>query len=340
MSLAQEIGRHLNFSREELKQTNRAAYLAKSDLESRVVYEFPELQGVIGEYYARAAGEDPVVAQAIREHYLPRFAGDELPQSRPGLAVALADKLDSLSGFFACGLIPTGSQDPFALRRAAAGCAQIIIVNDLDLPIRELLTLNFHLLKADAPPAFREKMETGRERAESIIQFLEQRVENIMSEQGIAYDVVNAVSQIGLSRADLAGAFRRARALNQYRANAAFAHLRAGFTRSVNILRSAAKSQSPEELPQVRETLFVHDSERALHEAAAQTWERVRPLLAAGDYQAALDETAKLTPLIDAFFEAVMVLDKDEEVRKNRMSLLREITSLTQEIGDISQIVD
>ena len=118
--LSEVIATRLVYSAQEMIATSRAAYLAKADLGSRVVYEFPELQGIIGEYYALAAGEDTVVAQAVREHYLPRFAGDDLPESKPGIAVALADKLDSIAGFFAMGMIPSGSQDPYALRRAAA----------------------------------------------------------------------------------------------------------------------------------------------------------------------------------------------------------------------------
>ena len=344
ITLAREIGRTLGFDRQEMAQTERAAYLAKSDLESKVVYEFPELQGIIGEYYANAAGEDPVVAQAIREHYLPRFAGDELPKTKAGMAVALADKIDSIAGFFAVGLIPTGSQDPFALRRAANGCAQIIIDNGLELPIRDLLKLDFDLLQADAPREYRDKMKTTQERADSILQFFQQRAETIMSEQGVGYDILNAVNRVSLRRGDLAGSFRRAMVLQKYRADEGFARLRTGFTRAANIIRSA-KGSAPQPaaeapLPPVREELLIDESERELYRKLQEVEAAARPLIEAGDYQAALDEASKLTPYIDAFFESVMVLDKDEAVRNNRIALLRQIVALTADIGDISQIVE
>ena len=339
ITMAKEIGRILGFDRETMAQTERAAYLAKSDLESKVVYEFPELQGIIGEYYANAAGEDPVVAQAIREHYLPRFAGDDLPETKPGMAVALADKIDSIAGFFAAGMVPTGSQDPFALRRAASGCTQIIINNELDLPIRDLLKLDFDLLQADVPAEQKDKLKTTQERADSILQFFQQRAENVMSEHGVGYDIVNAVGRVGLRKGDLAGSFRRAMVLQKYRANEGFARLRAGFTRSANIIRSAMGAEQKEEaLPQVDEALLTDPSEQELYRQLKQAETKVAPLIEAGDYQAALDEAGKLTPYIDAFFESVMVLDKDEKLRRNRIALLRQIVDLTADIGDISQI--
>ncbi|MBR5428964.1 MAG: glycine--tRNA ligase subunit beta [Firmicutes bacterium] len=342
ITLAKEIGRRLGFDREEMAQTERAAYLAKSDLESKVVYEFPELQGIIGEYYANAAGEDPVVAQAIREHYLPRFAGDELPQTRAGMAVALADKIDSICGFFAAGMVPTGSQDPFALRRAASGCTQIIIANQLDLPLRDLLKLDFDLLRVDVPQEYQDKLKTTPERADNILQFFQQRAENIMSENGVGYDILNAVNRVGLRRGDLAGAFRRAMVLQKYRANEGFARLRAGFTRSANIIRSAREKEAKpaDARPQVNEALLTDASEQELYRQLRQVEAAVRPLIDAGDYQAALEEASRLTPYIDAFFDSVMVLDKDEAVRRNRIALLDEIVALTEDIGDISQIVE
>lgn len=344
MTLSREIGRKLGFSREEMARTERAAFLAKSDLESKVVYEFPELQGIIGEYYANAAGEDPQVAQAIREHYLPRFAGDELPETKPGMAVALADKIDSIVGFFAAGLIPTGSQDPFALRRAASGCAQIIVNNELALSIRDLMQLDFDLLKADVPAEQKATLKTNEERAESILQFFQQRAETIMSERGVGYDILNAVNRLSLSRGDLAGAFRRAMVLQKYRANEGFARLRAGFTRSANLIRNAVGAdqagQKEVQLPSVDEALLVDASERELFRELKKAEASVSPLIAAGDFQAALEEAAKLTPYIDAFFDSVMVLDKDEKLRSNRIALLGRIVALTADIGDISQIVE
>ena len=164
-----------------------------------------------------------------------------------------------------------------------------------------------------------------------------------MSEHGVGYDILNAVSRVGLRKGDLAGSFRRAMVLQKYRATEGFARLRAGFTRSANIIRSARGKDVPEEteaLPPVNEQLLIDPSERELYARLQQVEQTTRPLIAAGEYQAALDEAAKLTPYIDAFFDSVMVLDKDEAVRKNRIALLRQIVDLTADIGDISQIVE
>ena len=338
VKLSEEIARQLQYSEAELAQTRRAAYLAKADLGSRVVFEFPELQGIIGEYYAHAAGEDPVVAQSIREHYLPRFAGDELPESKPGIAVALADKLDSLCAFFAIGMIPSGSQDPYALRRAAMGCAQIILRHQLDLRLRELLPVAFDLIEADAPAVAKEKKISGRDRLESAILFMHQRLENIMSEQGISYDVINAVNRVGLAKADLAGVLHRANMIQSYRQNPRFDALLAGFTRAANILRSAAEKKKEQALT-VTPALLVDPCEEALYGQVLRVKEKIQPLLEAGAYQKVFDEVSELTPFIDTFFDTVMVMDKEEAIRKNRIALLLEIVDLTADVGDLSQIV-
>ncbi len=336
IKLAVFLGQQLGYSKEELEQTRRAAFLAKADLGSRVVYEFPELQGIIGEDYALAAGEDPVVAQAIREHYLPRFAGDELPESKPGIAVALADKLDSLSGFFAIGMIPTGSQDPYALRRAAAGCAQIITKRQLQLNMKEVMRYAFQLMEQDAPDFDSAKVE---EMLTAVIGFFRQRLDNILSENGVNYDIVNAVS--GLPDTDLYTILRKAHALHQHRRNSGFPLLLAGFTRAANLLRSATEKGSVEwQSRQVQEELFRDQSEKALWLELQAAARLVEPALAAGDYNAALDAVGALTNQINSFFEAVMVMDEDLAVRNNRLALLSDIISLTAEIGDLSKIVE
>lgn len=335
VALAEVIGRALHFTEEEMTQTRRAAYLAKADLGSRVVYEFPELQGIIGEYYANAAGEDPVVAQAIREHYLPRFAGDELPETKPGMAVSLADKLDSICGFFLVGLVPSGSQDPYALRRAAAGCAQITIRKGLDLPLRDILTASFELLKKDAP-LIAEADETDRlEQLKNIVMFMHQRLENMMTEDGISYDVINAVQSVALQKADLQGTMLRAKMLQEYRQSDSFKEVISGFTRATNILRSAKDGGAVAVDP----ALFTDPAEQALYDGILAVKEEIKPLLEKEDYKGVFDAAGKLTPLVHGFFDAVMVMDKDDAVRLNRIALLKEIKDLTADVGDLSQIV-
>ncbi|MBO7668317.1 MAG: hypothetical protein J6T26_07630, partial [Firmicutes bacterium] len=208
-------------------------------------------------------------------------------------------------------------------------------------PIRDLLKLDFDLLQADVPEEQKPQLKTTKEGADSILQFFQQRAETVMSEHGVGYDILNAVSRVGLRRGDLAGAFRRAVVLQKYRANEGFAKLRAGFTRSANIIRNAVGAEQKEEAPaRVDEALLVDASERELYKELQQVETRVRPLTDAGDFQAALEEASKLTPYIDAFFDSVMVLDKDEKLRNNRIALLERIVALTADIGDISQIVE
>jgi len=337
VALAEYIGQQLGFSQTELEHTSRAAYLAKADLASHVVYEFPELQGIIGEYYALAAKEDAAVAQAIREHYQPRFAGDELPESKAGLAVALADKLDTMLAFFAIGQIPSGSQDPFALRRAAAGCTQIIVRHQLNLVLRDVLGYAYGLLEKDVPNL---DMSLMPERIESAVSFLHQRLENLLSEGGVSYDVVNAIQSIGLQQGNLFAAQRRALALQSFRSHPAFPQLLAGFNRSANILRSAAEKGQSMELPPVTEARFVDPTENQLFAAVQAAESRFAALVEAGSYQEALECLSQLAEPINAFFEAVMVMDPDLDVRANRMSLLQRIVAMADSMADLRKIVE
>ncbi len=332
--LSQFIAGQLGFSAAEIAETNRAAYLAKADLGSRVVYEFPELQGVIGEYYALAAGEDATVAKAIREHYLPRFAGDELPESKPGIAVALADKLDSIAGFFAMGIIPSGSQDPYALRRAAAGCTQIIIRNGLNIRMRDILPYAFELVKADATSL--GAADTA-ETAVKVINFLNQRVENTLSDQGISYDVINAVREgLTAGEGDIIGLFSRAHALQIYKQSDKFPAVLSAMTRIGNIMRAVAGDAEATVDP----GLFVDESEGRLFAAVERLGEQVKAAIAACEYEKILPYLSELTPYVHDFFEAVMVMDKDDAVRANRQALLKRILMITDEIGDFAKIVE
>ena len=338
VSLAEYIGKALHYSEAELAQTKRAAYLAKADLQSRVVYEFPELQGIMGEYYAQAAGEDAEVAQAIREHYLPRFAGDALPETKAGIAVALADKMDSIAAFFAIGQIPSGSADPFALRRAASGCTQIIVKNELPLRLREVLPYALDLLKLDVPELDRGKLG---ESLENVVNFFQQRLENLLNEEGVAYDVVNAIRQSSLRQSSLVNAVRKARAIHGLRRETHFHGLLAGYHRAANILRSAMeKAGKKPEIPVVDEHLFVQPAENELYQAVLQAEEKVKALVEQGDYHGALAELSTLTEPIDAFFTAVMVMDPDENIRNNRMALLNRIVAMSDAIADLREIVE
>ena len=331
---AEFIGKKLGFTEEELEQTARAAYLAKADLESRVVYEFPELQGIIGEYYANAAGEDPVVAQAIREHYLPRFAGDELPQTKPGLAVALADKLDSIAGFFAMGIIPSGSQDPFALRRAALGCVLTAVQHQLDLSFRDVIAYDFELIRADAPNGIEE--DKAAERLDAAVAFLDQRVGNVMSDENISYDVVNAVEAGTVAgNGNAMSLLRRARALAAFREDAAFAPMLAALTRVGNIIRSAKEEIGTE----VKADLLTDAAEKELFTAVTAAEEKIAPLLAEENITGIMRVLADMAPVIQNFFDNVMVMDKDDAIRGNRQAMLKRIMEMSAQVGDFGKIV-
>lgn len=328
------IAEKLDYSEAEKAQTVRAAYLAKADLGSRVVYEFPELQGIIGEYYAKAAGEDEQVAKAIREHYLPRFAGDELPESKAGIAVALADKLDSVAGFFAMGIIPSGSQDPYALRRAASGCVQIIIRNGLNLKMSELLPYAFELLKADATTLQAADMA---ETATKVIGFLSQRVENLLSEEGVSYDVVNAAKGSPVAREGrIIDFFSRAHAMQIYKKTAEFPTILAAMTRAANIIRSGKE----EIRDSVDESLFVDETESSLYAAVLRMGAAINAAVAACQYDKIMPYLMELVPYVHDFFDKVMVMDKDDNIRANRQALLKQLVAITDEIGDFTKIVE
>ncbi len=321
------IGQRLGYSAEQLRKTDRAALLMKGDLVSRAVYEFTELQGIMGEYYARKDGENPEVAQAIREHYQPRFAGDDLPATAVGRVAAIADKLDSIVGFFAVGIQPTGSQDPYALRRAATGVTQIIVRNALPLSVGELIQENYDLLAQEVALS-----ETEVQTQAAVTAFLGQRLENLLAEEGLSYDVIQAVAAAGYDRLDLA--YRRAQALAAFRQEAAFQELLAGFTRAANIVRKSGNGAAA-----VDPALLQEEAEQQLYQTWRQVAVQVEESLQRQDYLQALSQISGLRGAIDRFFQDVMVMAEDEALRGNRLALLAQIVALSQEIGDLSQIV-
>ena len=324
-TLAGHIATKLGFSDDDRRDTERAAELLKCDLVSNAVYEFTELQGIMGEYYAQHDGETPQVAAAIREHYLPRSAGDALPQPKAGIALALADRLDSLVGFFAQGMIPTGSQDPYALRRAAIGVMQILLQNKLGLNLLWLCQKAYALyegitLERDEPATL-----------EALASFFEQRLENILAEEGVAYDVVNAVS--GLPLFCPLYNYQKAHALADFRGDGEFAQLMAAYGRAANLLKNAQPAA------EVQEQLLEEQAERELFAALSAASSKVKSALALRDYLAALRVLASVRPQLDAFFEAVMVMAESEALRGNRLALLQKLVAMTAELGDLSALV-
>lgn len=322
--LALSIADKLAYTDVDKADTERAALLIKCDLVSTAVYEFTELQGIMGEYYARHDGETDQVAAAVREHYLPRFTGDELPQTKAGIALALADRLDSLAGFFSQKMIPTGSQDPYALRRAAIGVTQILLQYQLPLDLAEL--------SAEAVSGYEgvAQAQSAEETVKALVAFFRQRLDNALADEGITYDVINATAALQFA-VPLVN-YKKAHALADFKQDEGFGELLAGYNRAANLLKNVDQTYT------VDAATLTEPEEKALLAAEEQTAQALSAAVAAGDYAGALKALAAIRPQIDEFFVNVMVMADDEQVRANRLALLQKLVSLAAEIGDISKL--
>ncbi len=305
----------------------RAARLAKCDLATEMVGEFPELEGIMGRHYALHDGEPEVVAVAIEEHYRPRGAGDAIAATPAGRAVALADRLDTLVGIFACGLRPTGEKDPYGLRRAALGVLRTLIEGELDLDLARLVEAAADLLPAGLPAA--------AEAPGTVLDFALDRLRAWYQEQGVPVEVYEAVRARNPTRP--LDFDRRVKAVLAFRALPEAEALAAAHKRIRNILR-----QAEEKGLAVAETVdparLAEPAERALHEAVARAEAEIAAPLAAGDYEAVLKRLAALRGAVDAFFDQVLVMAEDEAVRANRLALLRALTALFLEVADIGRL--
>ncbi len=301
----------------------RAAYLCKADLLTEMVGEFPELQGIMGHYYALHDGESAFVAGAIEQHYFPKGAGGELPAGPIALSVALADKLDTLTGIFGIGLAPTGEKDPFGLRRAALGTVRILIEKQLPLDVRAL----FERARGQFP---------GGVVAESVAQdlygFLLERLKPYLREQGFRPDEIDAVLSLNPTRLDQT--LKRLEALQAFRRLPEAEALAAANKRIRNILRQAGGTPAAE----VNPALLREDAEKHLAEQVAARRTEVEPLFHHADYGAALKRLASLRPAVDAFFDKVMVMTDDPAVRNNRLALLNNLSELFLGAADISRL--
>lgn len=320
---------NLGLIQAHVAEADRAAELAKCDLATEMVREFTELQGIVGGLYARAQGEPEEVADAVYDHYRPAGMDDSIPRNLIGCAVALADKLDSLTGCFAVGIVPTGSSDPFALRRASLGVVKIILERELPVSLslavaaasRGLLT---HPPKKGVTPA----------QESHILEFLLDRARFLFREKdGFGYDEVNAVFRAGAE--DLLDARRRLEALRAIRKSKNFEPLAVSFKRIRKIIEKAnRKGQSQPVNPE----LFENDAERALYTAMRAASPKVQSEKRAGHYRGALEVIAGLRPDVDRFFEGVMVMAENESVRNNRLALLAELLREFTTVADFSEI--
>lgn len=302
----------------DVAQTLRAAELCKADLVCEMVGEFPELQGIMGHYYALNDGLDETVASAIEEHYLPRFAGDRLPESPVGVSVALADKLETLVGIWGIGLKPTGDKDPYGLRRNALGILRMAMQHNLTLS--SLVQIAFDTF---------EKGKLADGTVSEVLEFMDARL-SIMLQNDYAHDEVAAV--LAVKTGNLGDIPARLSAVSHFKKLAEAQALSAANKRVSNILKKNAVSLNE---IQIENALLVEPAEKDLYAAVSTIAQRVQPSLANKDFQAALTHLAQLKAPIDAFFDSVMVMAEDPKIRHNRLNLLAFIQKQTNAVADI-----
>ena len=318
-AIAQLIGIRLG-SDALAKQADTAARLAKADLLTDMVGEFPELQGIMGGYYARHDGLGDEVAAAIEDHYRPRFAGDALPRNAVGTVVALADKLETLAGLFAIGQLPTGDKDPFALRRHALGIVRMLMEKDLPLPLGELVAAALALF-----PQAQPKTE------EQLTDFIYERLAGSLREQGYSAQEVDAV--LALRPQLLGDVAKRLAAVRAFAALPEAQALAAANKRIGNILKKAERADA-----HVSEPLLQEDAEKALYAATLRIAPQAGAQFEAGDYTASLQTLAALRAPVDAFFDGVMVNAEQTDLRLNRLGLLATLHQAMNRVADLSRL--
>jgi glycyl-tRNA synthetase beta chain len=320
----------------DVEKTKRAAWLAEADLLTEVVGEFPELQGLMGKYYALAQGEDAAVAAASEEHYKPLGPNDRVPTDPVSIAVALADKIDRLVGFWAIDEKPTGSKDPYALRRAALGVIRIALATNNELVPRNLFEMHIKRFRPDLSDV--EIANAG----DSFQDFFEDRLKVQLRDEGARHDLVDAVLHLGGKEAGVVSIVRRVEALGEFLDTEDGKNLLAGYRRAVNIIRIEEKRDGRSYYDQPDPALYRQDEERALSEAVELARVAGAAAVAKGDFAAAMSAMAKLRPHVDAFFDKVTVnvaegADK-ERLRENRLKLLSEIREGTRAVADFSSV--
>ena len=315
----------------DVDQVRSAALLAKADLTTGMVGEFPELQGVMGRYYAMHEGEKQAVADAIAEHYAPLGPADRCPTAPVSVAVALADKVDSLVGFFAINEKPTGSKDPFALRRAALGVIRLIVENKLRLPLLVLFQNADRLLEEQIATA------GGKLNARELLDFFADRLKVALRENGVRHDLISAVFALG-GEDDLVRLLARVDALRTFLESEDGANLLVAYRRASNIVRIEEKKDGKSYNSGVDAARLRQGEEKALHQALAASAEAGGRALDAEDFGGAMAALAQLRRPVDAFFDKVTVNCGEDDLRANRLRLLSEVRSTLNRVADFSQI--
>ncbi|MBW1693235.1 MAG: glycine--tRNA ligase subunit beta [Deltaproteobacteria bacterium] len=319
--LAGAVGKDKNLK----KEVTRAALLCKADLVSHVVVEFPKLQGIMGRVYAAITGEPKNVSAAIEEHYRPIYSGGKLPETSAGAILSIADKIDNICGFFSIGLTPTGASDPYALRRQGIGIIQIMQDKGFSFSLRGMIekSIKLHGIKG---------VKKIGEIADKVNTFLHNRMAHQLSEDGFSKDVIAAVASVSVD--NVPDVWNRTKALQNLKTAPDFEPIAVSFKRVVNIIK---KAKAFKEKP-VNISLFQHRSESKLYSEFKKVNKKVSNNLAKGNLEQALHEIASLRNTVDAFFDGVLVMDKNAEIRGNRLNLLKHIADLFETISDFSKI--
>ena len=348
-------------------EAREAARFAKADLSSEMVYEFPELQGLMGSYYAKAAGKSDAIAAAAQDHYAPLGPSDDVPTAPVSIAVALAEKIDKLTGFWAIDEKPTGSKDPFALRRAALGVIRILVENEIRLNVADLVLramgdpkgefapeLRIVALNTSAdgraifasedeekagtiPPAMIEAFDFADSIPTSVLSFLHDRLKVYLKDQGVRHDIIDACIAME-GNDDLTLLVKRAKALSETLKTDDGENLIQGFKRANNILSQAEAADGVEYSYGADIKFAETDEERALFDALDKAEAQINPAMAAQDFTAAMSAMASLRGPIDAFFDAVQVNSDNSTVRRNRLNLLSRIRTICSSVADLTKI--
>jgi glycyl-tRNA synthetase beta chain len=314
--------KQLGMGEEKKALVERTALLAKADLVTLMVYDFPELQGIMGADYARISGEATEVCTGILEHYQPRFAGDELPKSLAGRVVSIADKLDAIVGSFGIGIQPTGSQDPYALRRQAQGVVGILLEAGWDLSMNQLFTEAYENFIRQGV-----KLQPLSEILTALQEFFQQRLRFVLQEHGLRYDTVDAVLTQGANQ--MTRTAKKAKVLAEKRETPEFLPYSQAYIRCLNLSKKA-------ESQPLDPGVLVDPAEIALSEAISIRRERFDSLIQMGEYEKAYNVASELVPLIEALFLAVMIMVEDEKLKQARLALLSECVEILGCIGDLS----
>ncbi len=322
-ALCEYIGYELQLSEEQKTEVLRCAWLCKADLVTQMLgeKEFTKLQGYIGMKYAIVSGESESVANGIYEHYQPRGQNDELPESMTGTIVALSDKLDTVCGIMGVGMVPTGSNDPFALRRAANGIVSIIASKGLELDLEQVIEKSFALLK--------EKLETENNNIEIVKEFFNQRINWLLKQEGIGYDVIESVMHI--DKRNIPDLLKRARAVERFRQREDFIQLVLGFKRVSNIISER------EEFGEINEELLEQAAEFELYKEYLNLTKKLERN--ERDYERMMEELVRFSERINKFFDEVLVNVENEELRTNRYNILKKIREVFLLVADLARIV-